>query len=1133
MLFCDVTGSTAMAEQLDAEEWAEIMNEAFDYLIAPVYRYEGTVARLQGDGFLAFFGAPVAHEDDPVRAVMAGVEILEDLAPFRTEIFEDYGLDFNVRVGINTGPVVVGDIGADRALEYTAMGDAINLAARMEATAAPGTVQIAHNTYRLVAPLFDVEALGAIAVKGKDEAVLSYRVIGRKEQPGRLRGIEGLDAPLIGRDAEFAQLRGQLDELRGGRGQIVFLVGEAGLGKSRLLSEMVEYWRQVPGSERYWTTAQGIPYESGRPYSLFYQRMRQNLGIEDNDSPEVARRKIDRALSSFPMAQKMAISQAVETLMAVSGRAEGPRLEAEALKRQLFELTTQVWQNEGQISASVAVFDDLHWSDPASAELIIHLLKLVESTPVMILCAMRPYVDSPGWQVKESAAELYPEHFSEFSLAPLSDGDSDELVNHLLVIADLPQDLRQLILDKAEGNPFFVEEVVRTLIDVGAIVKDDDGRRWLAAQPVEELAIPDNLQAMLTSRIDRLDKQTKVTLQIASVIGRTFYQRVLAYMAEKKQQLDGELQALREAELILESAQRPELQYMFRHELTRDATYRTLLRRQRRRYHRRAGEAIEALFPDRLDDEAHRLAYHFGEAGDKGRALKYHEIAGDQAVGLYANKEAAEHYSAAIGLAKDSGDSELLLRLYSARGRALTHDGRFDEALAGSQELEALAREMGEPNLVLEAIVAQGTLFAVPSIILDAKRARHLLETALDMAKELGNAAAEAKIWWSLMLANNIIGGGPEKSMAYGERSLEIAREHDLGEQLAYTLHDLARPYAMLGRSEQAMEASEEAGRLFREQNNLAMVVDNMATASSGYFLFGQLDLALKRAEAALSLSRTIGSLWGEAYALMRLAFTLVELGYVGQAFKAWGAATVVAQDASFVGLHFFVPSFVAYFTIQMGSFDRGEQLIKQLVEQRNEGLESDAGFMANRGDVTGDLLARLQALLFLKRGNVEAAKAVLPAAMAESTANLLDAAAYGLMTAIDGSVLLAAGEYEASRSLIQGARSMLEGIGIRVALPDLWRIEAEALLALGRQDEAIARLRQAAEGARSMNARRQLWPILGVLARLADARDATTAAAVLRREARDIIELVAGDLDEEIRRNFMALPEVRDAGGF
>ncbi|MGD2078944.1 MAG: adenylate/guanylate cyclase domain-containing protein, partial [Chloroflexota bacterium] len=837
MLFCDVVDSTGMAEQLDAEEWAEIMNEAFEYLLAPVYRYEGTIARLQGDGFLAFFGAPVAHEDDPVRAVLSGLEIHEELALFRREIHEDYGLDFNVRVGINTGSVVVGDIGSEQALEYTAMGDAINLAARMEATAAPGTVQISEHTYRLVAPLFKVEPLGEIDVKGKEEPVASYRVIARKDQPGSLRGIEGLDAPLVGRDEEIAELLNRLDALRTGEGQIVFLIGEAGLGKSRLLREMAQQWCLQPGAERHWTSVQGISYEIGRPYSLFYQHMRNYLGIGAGDTADEVREKIDRSLADFPAPQKAAVSQVVETLLAVEGRSSGPQLEAEARKRQLFELTTRVWRNDALESPSVTVLDDLHWSDPASAELLIHLLSLVEEVPLMILCAMRPDADSPGWRVKEAAAQEYPAHYHELMLEPLDVQHSNELVDELLVIADLPQDLRRLIQEKAEGNPFFLEEVVRTLIDAGAIARNDDGQRWLLTRPVDTLAIPENLQAMLTSRIDHLEKPTKLTLQMASVIGRTFDQRVLAQVADKIERLDDKLLALQQAQLIVESngqaeaagqsdlagqekvLGQPSFVYMFRHELTRDVTYRTLLRRQRRRYHRQAGEAIETLFPERLNEEAHRLAYHFSQAGDKARAMKYYEIAGDQAARIYANREAAVYYAKAIDLARDSGDSQLLLRLYSVRGRVLTFDGQFDAAVAGNQELLALAEQMGDRNLALEAIAAQGALFAVPSVVFDAERARDLLEKAQAMAEELGNEPVESKIQWSLMLVNNNLGGSPDISLAYGQRSLALARKHQLAEQMAYTMNDIARPLTMLGRVEEALDCWEQSRQLFREQN--------------------------------------------------------------------------------------------------------------------------------------------------------------------------------------------------------------------------------------------------------------------------------------------------------------------------
>ena len=238
MLFCDVQGSTAAAEKLDPEEWAEIMNGAFEHLIAPVYRYEGTLARLMGDAILAFFGAPITHEDDPQRAVLAALEIIERSVSYREEVQRSWGVDFNVRAGINTGLVVVGEVGSDLRVEYTAMGDAINLAARMEQTAEPGTVQISEDTYRLVAPLFDIEELGGVQVKGKEEPVQTYRVLRQSALPGQLRGIAGLDSAMVGRGDEIKTLIEGIEALRYGRAQIFSIIGEAGLGKSRLIAEL-------------------------------------------------------------------------------------------------------------------------------------------------------------------------------------------------------------------------------------------------------------------------------------------------------------------------------------------------------------------------------------------------------------------------------------------------------------------------------------------------------------------------------------------------------------------------------------------------------------------------------------------------------------------------------------------------------------------------------------------------------------------------------------------------------------------------------------------------------------------------------------------------------------------------------
>ena len=286
MLFCDVKGSTAAAGQLDPEEWAEIINGAFEFMIKPVYKYEGTLARLMGDAILAFFGAPIAHEDDPQRAILAGLDIVQDIADYRRHIQREWGIEIDVRVGINTGLVVVGAVGSDLRMEYSALGDAINLAARMEQTAQPGTVQIAEPTYKLISPLFDVEDLGRIEVKGKDEPVSTYRVLAAKVDPGRLRGIQGLESPLVGRDAEFEILRRALDELEQGHGGILSLVAEAGLGKSRLVAEARQLAPDPGGPGRQWLEGRSLSYETNTPHAPFIDLFTACFDLQQDQTPD-------------------------------------------------------------------------------------------------------------------------------------------------------------------------------------------------------------------------------------------------------------------------------------------------------------------------------------------------------------------------------------------------------------------------------------------------------------------------------------------------------------------------------------------------------------------------------------------------------------------------------------------------------------------------------------------------------------------------------------------------------------------------------------------------------------------------------------------------------------------------------
>ena len=539
VLFADVVGSTTLAEKIESVTWRSIMNSLLDRITPAIYHYEGTIARVLGDGLWAFFGAPVVHEDDPVRAVRAGLELLAAAQAYAWQVQQQHGFDLAMRVCLNTGPVVLGAVGDDLTFEYTAMGSTVNLAARLKFAAEPMTLLVSESNHRFVAPLFDSTDRGEIEVKGHAEPVRIYQVHGPKARPGQLRGLSGagLKSPMVGRDAELAALTQLCEAVRAGLGRAALIVGEPGLGKTRLIAE----WRAAvearhPQSAPQWAEGHGLSYGQGLAYHLLSDLLRSLLGVREGaEEPET------RA-ALLTLTQDLFGEAAIE-VYAYLGHLLLLKLEDEAWER-VAPLDPQARQTHyldalRQLLLAMAtrrplvlILEDLHWADPSSTELLIRLLPLASAAPILLCMVARPDRDAPGWKLVAAAREALGSSLTEFTLNALSETDSRQLVANLLAIEALPEQVRALILKKAEGNPFFVEEVIRMLIDRGAIVHRDG--RWHASDDIGSIEIPDNLQGLLLARIDRLPEEVKQTLRVAAVIGRQFPVKVLAHVLEGK-----------------------------------------------------------------------------------------------------------------------------------------------------------------------------------------------------------------------------------------------------------------------------------------------------------------------------------------------------------------------------------------------------------------------------------------------------------------------------------------------------------------------------------------------------------------------------------------------------------------------
>ncbi len=744
VLFADLSGSVAATLDLDPEEAVEKVNQALEVMAAAVARHGGRIDRYLGDGVLAFFGVPQAHEDDPLRAIRAALDITAGAAE----------RGFQATAGIDTGRVYVGQVGGAGHHERTAMGPVLNLASRFQSSAAPGEVVVGEATWRLARGAFEFEPR-TLTIKGVPRPVPAYVALRPLARPRAARGLEGRRTALVGRADELARLVRALDRARAGEGGIATIVGEAGVGKSRLVEELrMRAAEPAPGGteDLLWLEGRCLESTTSTSYAPFVDLLRETLAGGREESPVDRGAAVADAVQALAEAGDMQAERAEEVtlllgnLLSVADPAAEAALASAAPREIRARTFAAVRDYLTALSARrplVVALEDLHWADSLSLELIDFLIEPVTEGSALLVCDQRPAQEHPSRDLPDLAARKAGARHVAIDLRPLDAEDVRRLLGALLGGGSLPENLLATILDKSEGNPLFLEEVLRSLIDSGRIERQNGG--WQVT-PGVAIDVPATVQSIVLTRIDRLDDEPRQVLQVASVIGRLFGTELLRAVAADAD-VERALWLLEQHDLVYLDRVLPEEQYSFEHVFTRDTVYDSLLKGRRAALHGDVARALEALWPGAGDERVEELAYHWERSDDPGRALEYSIRAGEKARRAFLNDAAVAAFSRALERLDVDGEPDPAARARRARVRESMADvlelvGRHDEA---AQEYgRALDdRPPDEP-------VARARLLRKAGGVLRVQRRRDDSLRAYDRAEaELGEPPAEkSEAWW-------------------------------------------------------------------------------------------------------------------------------------------------------------------------------------------------------------------------------------------------------------------------------------------------------------------------------------------------------------------------------------------------
>ena len=939
VLFAELSGFTSLAGRLDPEDVTNVLHACFGELMEEVRARDGWIEKSMGDAILAIFGAPVAHEDDPARAVETALGMQARMESINRRLEGKLPEPLRLHVGVNTGLVVMGprteerDQSADSG-QFMVIGDAVNLGSRLQDAAGPGEIVVGESTYFATRDLFEYRLLPPLTLKGKADRVTAYACVAPRARAatGTTDRGRGVGSPLVGRQPELATLLGSIERLLGGRGGSVAIVGEAGLGKSRLVAEARAHVIE-PG----FLILEGRAISLGKTMSYwpFREMLRGFAGITDDDTDVESWRKLDgRVRVLFPdnasellpyLARISAINLPPEA------REHVEQLDPDAVGPQVFLTAYRFFERLAQAQPTLLILEDVHWMDGSSVALMEHLFPLAGQHSLLVWTVSRPDPDGPIERLTEAAARAAPEQYTRVELAPLDHVQSEKLLGNLAELES--PSLAAQILAKAEGNPFFIEEVIRSLVETGSLVRDATSQRRRLASGVEHVIIPDTLRAVIMARIDRLEGETKEVLKTASVVGRSFLYRVLRAVTQAERELDPHLTHLQHLEFIRERALVPEIEYMFKHAVTQETAYESILLQRRRELHQVVGQTIESLFADRLEEFYGLLAYHYARAEDWDKAQAYLFRAGDQAEGFAADAEALTHYEQAIvAYERAFGDRwEPSQRAMIERkiGEAYYGLGRMTEGL---DHLERAAALLGWPvpsrrvNLfggILAQLLELGLRRILPALsrasrhtpdnLVEATRAYericqiyyfankplsvvYAVVCGLKLAESVGPSPELARL---CALAGPAAGFVPLPRLAehYGSRAIEIAHDIDHRPALGMALECSGLYSLGASKLERARAVLVEARDLHVELSDPSRWIETSGILAVATYYENDFDEAARLFAEIVEEGRRIGETHFSGLALVWQLHMQLRLGGLDDALIATVRDVVTAAD--------------------------------------------------------------------------------------------------------------------------------------------------------------------------------------------------------------------------------------------